>query len=143
MQGITVLGSTGSIGISTLDVISRNKDKYKVVALTANTQVERLYEQCLSFEPEYAGKMNFYLNLLDDHIREPDENQSIGIILCADRDKVEVEYALRGIGKPVGVAEYRLTKELPPELAENLPDAKLIGDEILKELNAEHDDQED
>lgn len=90
-----------------------------------------------AFLPEYAGKMNFYLNLLDDLVREPDENPSIGIILCADRNRVEVEYALRGIDKPVGVAEYTLTHDLPRELAGKLPDAKQIEAEILRELGAE------
>lgn len=90
-----------------------------------------------SFQPEYAGKMNFYLNLLDDLVREPGENPSIGIILCADRDRVEVEYALRNINKPVGVAEYSLTRELPANLADKLPDPKRIEAEILRELGEE------
>jgi predicted nuclease of restriction endonuclease-like (RecB) superfamily len=92
------------------------------------------------FQPEHAGKMNFYLNLLDDTVRQPHENQSIGIILCADRDQVDVEYALRGIDKPVGVAEYRLTKELPKEIADKLPDTKRIESEILKELRGVSED---
>ena len=87
-----------------------------------------------AFQPEHAGKMNFYLNLLDDFVKQPNENPSIGLILCADRDRIEVEYALRGIDKPVGVAEYRLTKELPKEIADKLPDPKRIEKEILKEL---------
>jgi predicted nuclease of restriction endonuclease-like (RecB) superfamily len=91
------------------------------------------------FLPEYAGKMNFYLNLLDDFVREPDENPSIGIILCADRNRVDVEYALRGIDKPMGVAGYSLTHDLPKELAGKLPDAKQIEAEILRELGAEED----
>jgi predicted nuclease of restriction endonuclease-like (RecB) superfamily len=90
------------------------------------------------FKPEYAGKMNFYLNLLDDYIREDDENPSIGIILCAERDRLEVEYALRGIDKPVGVAEYRLTKELPTELRANLPSVETIKAELLKEMKKEN-----
>ena len=73
------------------------------------------------FKPEYAGKMNFYLNLLDDLVRLPEENPSIGIILCKDRDRLEVEYALRGIRKPIGVSKYRLTKKLPKKFAESLP----------------------
>jgi len=93
-----------------------------------------------AFLPEYAGKMNFYLNLLDDLVREPGENPSIGIILCADRNRVEVEYALRGIDKPVGVAEYSLTHDLPKELAGKLPDAKQIEAEILRELGAEDEE---
>jgi predicted nuclease of restriction endonuclease-like (RecB) superfamily len=89
-------------------------------------------------KPGYAGKMNFYLNLLDDYIREDDENPSIGIILCAERDRLEVEYALRGIDKPVGVAEYRLTKELPTELRANLPSVETIKAELLKEMKKEN-----
>jgi hypothetical protein len=61
-----------------------------------------------SFEPEYVGKMNYYLGLLDDQLRMTDENPSIGIILCAEKDHVEVELALRDMNKPIGVADYRL-----------------------------------
>ena len=86
------------------------------------------------FKPEYAGKMNFYLNILDDFVREPEENPSIGIILCAGSKRIEVEYALRSINKPVGVAEYTLTRDLPAELAGKLPNAKQIETEILREL---------
>ncbi len=57
------------------------------------------------FKPEYAGKMNFYLNLLDDQIRLSGENPSIGIIICKKRDRLEVEYALRGMDKPIGVSK--------------------------------------
>ncbi len=67
------------------------------------------------FEPEYVGKMNHYLGLLDEQVRMSDENPSIGIILCADKDHVEVEVALRDINKPIGVADYNLpfsTKDL-------------------------------
>jgi predicted nuclease of restriction endonuclease-like (RecB) superfamily len=87
-----------------------------------------------SFQPEYAGKMNFYLNLLDAHVREEGENPSLGIILCADRDSLVVEYALRGIPKPIGVAEYRLTKRLPRSLRGKLPEARELEREILREL---------
>ncbi|WP_235333477.1 PDDEXK nuclease domain-containing protein [Bacteroides xylanisolvens] len=59
-----------------------------------------------SFQPEYVGKMNFYLNLLDRQVKMPDENPSIGIILCADRNNVEVEVALQGSTAPIGVSEY-------------------------------------
>jgi predicted nuclease of restriction endonuclease-like (RecB) superfamily len=86
------------------------------------------------FKPEYAGKMNFYLNILDDFAREPDENPSIGIILCAQRDRVEVEYSLRNINRPVGVSEYTLTAELPRELEGKLPEAREIEAGILREM---------
>ncbi len=68
-----------------------------------------------AFKPEYVGKMNFYLGLLDRLEKQPDENPSIGIILCADKDHLDVEIALQDINKPIGVAEYKLllpTKEL-------------------------------
>ncbi len=68
-----------------------------------------------AFKPEYAGKMNFYLGLLNRLEKQPDENPSIGIILCADKDHLEVEIALQDINKPIGIAEYQLllpTKEL-------------------------------
>ncbi len=87
-----------------------------------------------SFQPEHAGKMNFYLNLLDDFVREEGENPSIGIIFCAKRERIEVEYALRGINKPVGVSEYRLTHDLPKELTDKLPDVKRLEKEVLREL---------
>lgn len=60
------------------------------------------------FKPKYAGKMNYYLSLLDHLERQDDENRSIGIILCAEKDKVEVELALEDMGKPIGVADYHL-----------------------------------
>jgi predicted nuclease of restriction endonuclease-like (RecB) superfamily len=86
------------------------------------------------FKAEYAGKMNFYLNLLNDFVREPYENPSIGIILCGDRNRLDVEYALKGIDKPMGVAEYTLTKELPAELSGKLPKAEELEKQIMKDL---------
>lgn len=86
------------------------------------------------FEPEYAGKMNYYLGLLDDLVKEPWENPSIGIILCTDKKNIDVEYALRDINKPVGVSEYKLLKNLPNELSGKLPDANKLKEEILNEL---------
>ena len=80
------------------------------------------------FKPEYAGKMNFYLELLDEQLKEHHENPSIGIILCAEKDKLEVEYALRISNKPMGVVEYQLTQQLPEELNGKLPSlARLPG----------------
>ncbi len=93
------------------------------------------------FKPEYAGKMNFYLNLLDDFVREPHENPSIGIILCGERDRFEVEYTLRNINKPVGVAEFTLTKVLPKELSDKLPNPKELERQIREELGVKIDDE--
>ena len=75
----------------------------------------------VEFEPEFAGKMNFYLELLDQKIRQEDDNPSIGIILCPEKDDIEVEYALRTSNKPIGVAEYKLTHELPEQLKGKIP----------------------
>ena len=86
------------------------------------------------FEPEYAGKMDFYLQLLDEQVKLKDENPSIGIILCAAKDNIVVEYALRSIKKPVGVAEYYLTNKLPKHLSGKLPDANAFRLPIQEEL---------
>ena len=75
------------------------------------------------FRPEYAGKMNYYLSLLDRLERREDENRSIGIILCAEKDRVEVELALEEMGKPIGVADYQLIvpqEELKKVVAEEV-----------------------
>jgi len=81
-----------------------------------------------SFKPEHAGKMNFYLAALDDHERQPDDNPSIGLILCRERNRVVVEYALRSVSSPIGVAEYTLVVAgaLPATLAKVLPTAEEI-----------------
>ena len=76
-----------------------------------------------AFKPEYAGKMNYYLSLLDRLERGADENRSIGIILCAEKDRVEVELALEDMGKPIGVADYQLI--VPKEKLQ-----KVLADEI-------------
>jgi predicted nuclease of restriction endonuclease-like (RecB) superfamily len=73
------------------------------------------------FEPEFVGKMQFYLAALDDIVREAGENPSIGIILCKEKRRTIVEYALRDTRKPIGVATYRLVKRLPKELQGQLP----------------------
>ncbi len=74
-----------------------------------------------AFKPEYAGKMNFHLELLDEQAKMQTENPSIGIILCAEKDSLEVEYALRTSNKPMGVAEYQLSPELPEGFSGLLP----------------------
>jgi predicted nuclease of restriction endonuclease-like (RecB) superfamily len=73
------------------------------------------------FEPEFVGKMQFYLAALDDIVREAGENASIGIILCKEKRRTIVEYALRDARKPIGVATYRLVRRLPKALQGQLP----------------------
>ena len=94
------------------------------------------------FKPEYAGKMNYYLNLLDDLVKEEWENPSIGIILCTSKNHIDVEYALRGIDKPMGVSEFKLTRTLPEELSGKLPDVEKLETEILREMRASDDSSE-
>lgn len=86
------------------------------------------------FEPEYAGKMDFYLNLLNDKERADGDNPSIGIILCAEKDDVEVEYALKTKRNPIGVAEYRLQPRLPGRLKGKLPTARQLADVVRTSL---------
>jgi predicted nuclease of restriction endonuclease-like (RecB) superfamily len=86
------------------------------------------------FEPEHAGKMDFYLNLLNDKERGPEDQTSIGIILCAEKDDVEVEYALRTKANPIGVAVYELQSKLPGELKGKLPSAKQLADVVREEM---------
>ncbi len=87
----------------------------------------------VEFEPEFAGKMNYYLELVDEQLKQPDDNPSIGIILCPEKDAIEVEYALRIQNKPIGVSEYRLTKELPERLKGKLPSVDDIRNNIKED----------
>ena len=75
------------------------------------------------FQPEHAGKMNFYLAALDDRDREPGDGPSIGLILCREHNRLVVEYALRHVDAPIGVSSYRLmvADALPEDLAGVLP----------------------
>lgn len=81
------------------------------------------------FKPEYLGKMNFYLSALDDIIRQPHENPSIGIILCKEKNNKIVEYSFRDFNKAMGVATYKTSREIPQQFKNALPDA-----ETLKQL---------
>ncbi|MCK9582787.1 MAG: PDDEXK nuclease domain-containing protein [Endomicrobiales bacterium] len=86
------------------------------------------------FQPEYAGKMDFYLHLLNEQTRLNGENPSIGIILCAQKKNITVEYSLRSAKNPVGVAEYQLTNKLPAELRKVLPSEKELQDNMIEEI---------
>jgi hypothetical protein len=70
--------------------------------------------------------MDFYLNLLNDKERDPGDQPSIGVILCAEKDDIEVEYALRTKANPIGVAAYKLQSRLPPEMKGKLPSARQL-----------------
>lgn len=87
------------------------------------------------FKPEYAGKMNFYLSAVDDLLRHPEDQPSIGLILCKTKNAVLAEYALRDINKPIGLAEYNLEKALPHNLQTSLPTIEEIEAELNKKLS--------
>jgi len=85
------------------------------------------------FAAEDAGKMNFYLNAVDDLLRHPDDQPSVGLVLCREKEesnRMLLEYALRGLKKPIGVSEYQLTRALPEDLKSSLPTVEEIEREI-------------
>ncbi len=73
------------------------------------------------FIPEYAGKLNFYLSAVDSFLKSETDQPTIGILLCRDRNRIETEFALRDINKPMGVSEFTLTENLPENLKGSLP----------------------
>ena len=83
------------------------------------------------FKPEYAGKLNFYLSAVDSQLRKEIDNPSIGILLCKAKDKIEAEYSLRDINKPIGISEYKLTEAIPDNFKSKLPSIE----ELEKELD--------
>ena len=88
-----------------------------------------------AFKPEYAGKMNFYLAVLNDRVKQPDENPSIGIIICKSKNKTVVEYALKESKSPIGVASYALTETLPKEYKNLLPSPEEIEEKLSGFIN--------
>ena len=89
----------------------------------------------VEFEPEFAGKMNFYLELLDEQEKQTDDNPSIGIILCPIKDSLEVEYTLRTNNKPIGVSSYKLTQELPSNLKGKVPTSEELKRILTMAIN--------
>jgi len=83
---------------------------YVVIELKAN-----------EFRAEYAGKLNFYLSAVDETLKSKDDNPTIGILLCKERNKIEAEYALRGMSQPIGIAEFQLSKAIPKSIKSELP----------------------
>lgn len=123
--------------------LSTGNNNYRIDLLFFNRITQSLIavELKLSrFKAEFAGKMNLYLKLLDEKVKLPHENNSIGLILCTDRNDVEVDYILPETKRPIGVAELELFKNLPKNLVGKLPDPKELENEILhslRELNGQ------
>lgn len=85
------------------------------------------------FKPEYAGKLNFYLSAVDSQLKNSQDNPSIGLILCKHKDKIEAEYSLRDIQKPIGISEYKLTQALPEEFKNRLPSVEQLESQLSKD----------
>ncbi|OHD98034.1 MAG: hypothetical protein A3E21_02415, partial [Sulfurimonas sp. RIFCSPHIGHO2_12_FULL_36_9] len=86
------------------------------------------------FKPEYAGKMSFYLSVLNDTIKLADENPSIGIIICKEKKRTTVEYALKETNQPIGIATYKVSEKLPESLKQYLPSSSEIESKLLEFL---------
>lgn len=91
------------------------------------------------FKPEYAGKVNFYCSAVDDLLRHEGDAATIGLILCQTKDRVLAEYSLRDIHKPIGVADYELTRALPAELKSSLPSIDALEEELSGDLGEDSD----
>jgi len=86
------------------------------------------------FKPEYAGKLNFYLSAVDSQLKKEDDKSSIGIILCKSKNKIEAEYALRDINKPIGISDFKLTHAIPEDLKSKLPTVEELEKELCEKL---------
>jgi predicted nuclease of restriction endonuclease-like (RecB) superfamily len=91
------------------------------------------------FKPEYAGKMQFYLTALDETMKLPEENSSIGIIVCKNKNRTKVEYTLKATNKPIGVATYSYYDSLPEEMRSLLPSPDKIAN-IITEIDNDNKD---
>ena len=80
-----------------------------------------------AFQPEHAGKLNFYLAAVDDILKTEQDNPTIGLILCKSKNKITVDYTLKNINSPIGVSSYEITKLLPKEVLDNLPSEEDIN----------------
>jgi len=85
------------------------------------------------FKPEYAGKLNFYLSAVDSQLKKSSDNTSIGLILCRTKDRIEAEYSLRDINKPIGISSYSLTNAIPENIKTKLPTINEIEEELSKD----------
>ena len=113
--------------------IEESGDEYFIDLLLFHRRIKSLVAIDLKigdFIPEYAGKMQFYLNLLNDKIRLPDENASIGIIICKSKKRTRVEYALQNSNQPIGVSTYTLTNTLPDEWKGLIPTPEQIAENL-------------
>lgn len=96
-----------------IDLLFYNRDLCALVAIELKAG---------KFKPAYLGQLHLYLQALDDYVRKPNENPSIGLVLCKEADRLFAEYAVRDYDKPMGVATYRTKEDMPERLRNALPD---------------------
>ncbi|KAA6336049.1 hypothetical protein EZS27_015774, partial [termite gut metagenome] len=89
------------------------------------------------FKPEYAGQLNFYINVVDDKLRGEHDNKTIGLLLCRGKDEIMAQYALEGYNQPIGVSDYQLSKAIPEELKSTLPSIEEVEQELSHLLEHE------
>ena len=126
--GLTIIddGAERSVDSGFIDITARDASGTTVV----------IELKAGKFKPEYAGKLNFYLSAVDAQLKRPDDNSSIGILLCKKKDKIEVEYSLKDINKPIGVSDYLLTHVIPDNLLTKLPTIAELEDELATRIKA-------
>ena len=93
------------------------------------------------FKPEYAGQLNFYINVVDDKLRGENDNKTIGLLLCRGKDEVVAQYALAGYDQPIGISDYQLSKAVPENLKSALPSIEQVEEELTMLLDNEKNRQ--
>ena len=90
------------------------------------------------FKPEYAGQLNFYINVVDDKLRGENDNKTIGLLLCKGKDEVVAQYALTGYDQPIGISDYQLSKAIPENLKSALPSVEEVEEELASFLDKDN-----
>ena len=93
------------------------------------------------FKPEYAGQLNFYINVVDDKLRGENDNKTIGLLLCKGKDEVVAQYALTGYDQPIGISDYQLSKVIPEKLKSALPSVEEVEEELASFLDKDNNTQ--
>ena len=93
------------------------------------------------FKPEYAGQLNFYINVVDDKLRGENDNKTIGLLLCKGKDEIVAQYALTGYDQPIGISDYQLSKAVPENLKSALPSIEQVEEELTMLLDNEKNRQ--
>ena len=93
------------------------------------------------FKPEYAGQLNFYINIVDEQLRGENDNKTIGLLLCKGKDEVVAQYALTGYAQPIGVSDYQLSKAIPENLKSALPSIEEVEEELSQLLDNKKDEK--